>query len=81
LKTKKYYSTLKKRYRILRNGPDRQLNARKDSQTRESDTAAEWEAGLPDGLFLNQNSNLGKYWRAFEWKMSVYFMTIWNILR
>jgi hypothetical protein len=38
--------------------------------------------GLPDGLFSNQkNRNLGKFWRALERKMLVYFMTIWNILR
>jgi hypothetical protein len=24
---------------------------------------------------------LGKFWRALEWKMLVYFMTMWNILR
>jgi hypothetical protein len=24
---------------------------------------------------------LGKFWRALEWKMWLYFMTIWNILR
>jgi hypothetical protein len=27
-----------------------------------------------------KNPNLGKFWRALEWKMFVYFMTIWNIL-
>jgi hypothetical protein len=35
----------------------------------------ELEAGLPDGLF----SNFGKIRRALEWKMLLYFMTIWNI--
>jgi hypothetical protein len=25
-------------------------------------------------------TNLGKFWRALEWKMLVYVMTIWNIL-
>jgi hypothetical protein len=38
-------------------------------------------SGLPDGLFSNQNPVLGKFWRTLEWKMLVYFMTIWNILR
>jgi hypothetical protein len=42
---------------------------------------AQAEAGLPDGLFSNQNRNLGKFWRALEWKMLLYFMIIWNILR
>jgi hypothetical protein len=28
-----------------------------------------------------KNPNFGKIWRALKWKMLVYFMTIWNILR
>jgi hypothetical protein len=28
-----------------------------------------------------KNRNLGKFWRALEWKVLVYIMTIWNILR
>jgi hypothetical protein len=35
---------------------------------------------LPDGLFSNQNPNLGKFWMALDWKMFQYFMAIWNIL-
>jgi hypothetical protein len=31
--------------------------------------------------FQTQNPNLGKFCRALEWKMLVYFMVIWNILR
>jgi hypothetical protein len=31
--------------------------------------------------FQTKNPNLGKFWRAFEWKMLVYFMAVWNILR
>jgi hypothetical protein len=23
---------------------------------------------------------LGKFWRALDWKMLIYFMSIWNIL-
>jgi hypothetical protein len=30
--------------------------------------------------FQTQNPNVGKFWRAFEWKMLVHFMTIWSIL-
>jgi hypothetical protein len=30
--------------------------------------------------FKTKNPNLGKFWRALEWKMLVYFMTIWNII-
>jgi hypothetical protein len=35
--------------------------------------------GLPDGLFSNKNSNLGKFWRALECKMWLYFIIIRNI--
>jgi hypothetical protein len=31
--------------------------------------------------FQTKNTNLGKFWRALEWKMLVCFMNIWNILR
>jgi hypothetical protein len=30
--------------------------------------------------FQTKNPNVGKFWRALEWKMLVDFMTIWNIL-
>jgi hypothetical protein len=30
--------------------------------------------------FQTKNPILGKFWRALEWKMRVYFMVIWNIL-
>jgi hypothetical protein len=30
--------------------------------------------------FQTKNPNMGKFWRALEWKMLVYFMTIWNNL-
>jgi hypothetical protein len=32
-------------------------------------------------FFSNQKSHLGKFWRALEWKILFYFMTIWNSLR
>jgi hypothetical protein len=48
------------------------------------------KAGLPDGIFSNQNPNLGKFWRVLQWKLLVYlcpfgilyshfpyFMVIW----
>jgi hypothetical protein len=38
-----------------------------------------WWPGLPDG-FQTKNPNLGKFWRALEWKILVYNMAIWNIL-
>jgi hypothetical protein len=35
--------------------------------------------GLPDDLFSNQ-TNLGKFWRALDSKLMIYFMVIWIIL-
>jgi hypothetical protein len=31
--------------------------------------------------FQTQNPNLGKFWKAFDTKMLIYFMDIWNILQ
>jgi hypothetical protein len=31
--------------------------------------------------FQTQNPNLGKFWRALDWKMLIYLMAIWNILQ
>jgi hypothetical protein len=31
--------------------------------------------------FQTKNPNLGKFWRVLQWKMLVYFFTIWSILR
>jgi hypothetical protein len=31
--------------------------------------------------FHTQNPNFRIFWRVLKWKMLVYFMTIWNILR
>jgi hypothetical protein len=30
--------------------------------------------------FQTKNPNLGKFWRALDWKMLIYFMAIVNIL-
>jgi hypothetical protein len=38
-------------------------------------------AGLPDGIFSNQNPNLGKFWRVLQRKMLEYFMSILYILQ
>jgi hypothetical protein len=27
-----------------------------------------------------KNPNLGKFWRALDWKMLIHFMSIWNAL-
>jgi hypothetical protein len=32
-------------------------------------------------IFIPINPNLGIFWRVLEWKMLVYFITIWNSLR
>jgi hypothetical protein len=31
--------------------------------------------------FQTKNPNLGKFWRALDWKMLIYFMAIRNILQ
>jgi hypothetical protein len=31
--------------------------------------------------FQTKNPNLGKFWRATDWKMLLYIMAIWNILQ
>jgi hypothetical protein len=31
--------------------------------------------------FQTKNRNLGKFWRVLQWKILVYFMDIWSILR
>jgi hypothetical protein len=30
--------------------------------------------------FQTQNPDLGKFWRALDWKMFKYFVAIWDIL-
>jgi hypothetical protein len=30
--------------------------------------------------FQTKNPKLGKFWRVLQWKILVYFMTIWSIL-
>jgi hypothetical protein len=31
--------------------------------------------------FQTKNPNLGKFWRALDWKILIYIMPIWNILQ
>jgi hypothetical protein len=31
-------------------------------------------------IFKAKNPNLGTFWWALEWKMLVYFITIWSVL-
>jgi hypothetical protein len=37
--------------------------------------------GCQMACFQTKNRDLGKFWRALEWKRSVYSMAIWNTLR
>jgi hypothetical protein len=37
--------------------------------------------GCQMACFETKNPNLGKFWRVFQWKMLVYFVAIWFILR
>jgi hypothetical protein len=36
--------------------------------------------GLPDGYFQTKNTNLGKFWRALDWIMLIYFVAYWEYL-
>jgi hypothetical protein len=31
--------------------------------------------------YQTKNPNLGKFWRALDWTMLIYFMAIWTILQ
>jgi hypothetical protein len=37
--------------------------------------------GCQMASFQTKNPTLGKFWRAFDAKMLIYFRAIWNILR
>jgi hypothetical protein len=37
-------------------------------------------AGCQMVCFQTKNTNLGKFLRALDWKMMIYYMAIWNIL-
>jgi hypothetical protein len=39
------------------------------------------EQGCKLEYFQTKNHNLGKFWRVLRWKILVYFMAIWSILR
>jgi hypothetical protein len=41
----------------------------------------ESEQGCQMVFFQTKNPNVGKFWRALDWKTLVYFMVIWNSLR
>jgi hypothetical protein len=40
-----------------------------------------WKEGCQMVSFQTKNPNSGKFWRALDWKILRYFMTICNILR
>jgi hypothetical protein len=39
-----------------------------------------FDQGCQMVYFQTKNPDLGKFWRALQWKMLVYFMDIWHIL-
>jgi hypothetical protein len=39
------------------------------------------EQGCQMVRFQTKNPNMGKFWGVLQWKILVYFMTIWSILR
>jgi hypothetical protein len=39
-----------------------------------------YDQGCQMVCFQTKNTNLGKFWRVFQWKILVYFMAIWYIL-
>jgi hypothetical protein len=43
--------------------------------------SANHEQGCQMVYFQIENPNLGKFWMELQWKMLVYFMDIWFILR
>jgi hypothetical protein len=59
----------------------RQQRAEDGESTLHSQVVVAFESGLPDGISSNQNPNLGKFQRALDWKLSIYFTAISNILR
>jgi hypothetical protein len=40
----------------------------------------DWEQGCQMVCFQTKDTNLGKFWRALDWKRFIYFMPIWIIL-
>jgi hypothetical protein len=49
--------------------------------TRSLTPVADCHQGCQMVCFQTKNPNLGKFWRALEWKMLEYFMALFNILR
>jgi hypothetical protein len=45
-----------------------------------SDAHLPLEQGCQMVSFQTKAHNLGKFWRALDWKMLIYFMAVWNIL-
>jgi hypothetical protein len=65
--------------------PDSNRNEDVDGEADEED-GDEWDVrprlkqGCQMFLFKEKNLNLGNFWRALDWKMLIYFKTIWYIL-
>jgi hypothetical protein len=51
----------------------------------ESNILPQYQSNMWQGCqmvcFKTKNPNLGKFWKVLQWKILVYFTTIWSILR
>jgi hypothetical protein len=51
-----------------------------DGET-QSDPFSARDQGCQMAYFQTRNPDLGKFWRILQWKMLIYLMTIWSIIR
>jgi hypothetical protein len=49
--------------------------------SRKNEQASSTQRGCQIAYCQTQSPNLGKFWRALQWKMLVYFLDIGSILR
>jgi hypothetical protein len=60
--------------------PDKYVDVDTPITPRLSSSERSHDQGCQMVYFLTKRPNLGKFWRALEWKRFVYFMTICNAL-
>jgi hypothetical protein len=66
---------------VLRRKKRKQKKSRKKSETKQSkEIRASCVQGCQMVYFQTKKSNLGKFWRVLQWKISVYDMAVWSIL-
>jgi hypothetical protein len=63
----------------LRNHGKKLLRPKLPLETKFFSTAV--EQGCQMVSFQTKNPDFGKFWRALNWKMLIYFMALWNILQ